>query len=154
MSTLPLQLRQLLLRSRTFISLDLLYASKQLGDLKQSLVPSLVTQHITMFMQPAANGHAYGAAADYGRPDNGYANGAGMSSARGSRAAMSSDDYRRKHDLIVQGQAVPEPFQSFEAAAFAPGIMDEVHYPAQAGPSICHLPLSPWLHQAPVPVVS
>ena len=77
-----------------------------------------------------------------------------MMSARGSRAAMSADDYRRKHDLVVQGQGVPEPIQSFDAAGFAPGIMDEVYYPVQAGPCTCHLPPSPcarlWLHQIPV----
>lgn len=83
--------------------------------------------------------------------DNGYANGAAVVASRGSRAALSSDDYRRKHDLIVQGQAVPEPLQSFDAAGFTSGIMDEVHHLVQAGSIVCHLPSHfnayHWLHE-------
>lgn len=64
---------------------------------------------------------------------------------------MSSDDYRRKHDLIVQGQAVPEPLQSFDAAGFTSGIMDEVHHLVQAGSTVCHLRshnhANHWLHE-------
>ena len=71
---------------------------------------------------------------------------------------MSADDYRSKHDLIVQGQGVPDPIQSFDATGFQPGIMDEVHYSVQAGVSMRHLTLSlpnhMWLHEAPVPYVS
>ena len=62
---------------------------------------------------------------------------------------MSPDDYRREHDLVVQGQAVPEPIQSFDAAGFTAGIMDEVHHPAQAGPILFtpFLHANSWLHE-------
>lgn len=39
---------------------------------------------------------------------------------------MSSADYRRQHDISVQGDHVPEPLQTFESVGFPPDILDEV----------------------------
>ena len=60
----------------------------------------------------AANGHA-----------NGYAsNGVG----RSSSFAMSAQEYRQQHGLLVQGRDVPDPFQTFESAGFGRDILAEV----------------------------
>lgn len=40
--------------------------------------------------------------------------------------AMSAADYRKKHDLTVTGDGVPDPFQTFEAAGFPRDILDEI----------------------------
>ncbi len=39
---------------------------------------------------------------------------------------MSASDYRRQHDIIVQGDNVPDPLQTFESVGFPPDILDEV----------------------------
>ena len=40
--------------------------------------------------------------------------------------AMTADEYRQKHDLIVQGYNCPDPVQTFEGAGFSRDILDEV----------------------------
>ena len=40
--------------------------------------------------------------------------------------AASADAYRAEHTLIVQGDNVPDPLQSFDSAGFSAPIMDEV----------------------------
>lgn len=40
--------------------------------------------------------------------------------------AASADAYRAEHTLIVQGDNVPDPLQSFDSANFSAPIMDEV----------------------------
>lgn len=45
---------------------------------------------------------------------------------------MSASEYRKQHDLTVQGQGpqdvVPEPLQTFEAAGFPPDILSQVSH--------------------------
>ena len=40
--------------------------------------------------------------------------------------ALSVDEYRREHGLVVQGASVPDPLQTFDSVGFPPNIMDEV----------------------------
>lgn len=40
---------------------------------------------------------------------------------------MSCESYRAEHTLVVQGDRVPAPLQTFEAAGFSSSIMDEVY---------------------------
>ncbi len=73
-----------------------------------------------------ANG--YGA---YGAPvqTNGHAHAAnayGAVPAARQNFASSTEAYRAEHGLIVQGEGVPDPLQSFDSANFSPAIMDEV----------------------------
>ena len=56
---------------------------------------------------PASNGNAYPPATD-------------------AAYELSADEYRRKHDLTVQGDSCPDPIQTFEGAGFTADIMDEV----------------------------
>lgn len=44
---------------------------------------------------------------------------------------MSTEAYRAEHGLVVEGEGVPDPLQSFESAGFSGPIMDEVQYFAQ-----------------------
>ena len=72
---------------------------------------------------------------------NGYASNGGMAHANGNGNAslalpasqqsfsMSCEAYRAEHQLIVQGDRVPVPLQTFEAAGFSSSIMDEVYTP-------------------------
>ena len=39
---------------------------------------------------------------------------------------LSLSEYRRAHDLIVEGADVPEPMQTFESVGFPADILDEV----------------------------
>lgn len=48
-------------------------------------------------------------------------------------------EYLRKHDMIVEGGKVGEPFQTFESVGFPRDIMDEVGY---ARATVCIRPAS------------
>lgn len=39
---------------------------------------------------------------------------------------MSTQAYRAEHGLVVEGDNVPDPLQSFDSAGFSAPIMDEV----------------------------
>lgn len=39
---------------------------------------------------------------------------------------LSAADYKRQHDIAVQGDHVPEPLQTFESVGFPPDILEEV----------------------------
>ena len=91
-------------------------------------------------MLQAANG--YGASAGYA---NGYAGNGAVAAAAvqplehrlpaGKQSfKLSADEYRRAHDLVVEGHDVPDPLQEFDSVGFPRAIMDEVlqHLPARA----------------------
>lgn len=40
--------------------------------------------------------------------------------------ALTAEQYRAEHSLVVQGDRVPDPLQTFESAGFSSNIMDEV----------------------------
>jgi ATP-dependent RNA helicase DDX5/DBP2 len=42
--------------------------------------------------------------------------------------ALTAEQYRAEHGLVVQGDRVPDPLQTFESAGFSSNIMDEVLY--------------------------
>ena len=79
-------------------------------------------------LAPQANGYGGGHAAP--AQANGHAHGAGQYGAAVPAArqnfAATADAYRAEHGLIVQGEGVPDPLQSFESAGFSAPIMDEV----------------------------
>lgn len=77
-------------------------------------------------LQASTNGHASNGAM-------GYANGSGNGNvahvlpASQQIFSMSCEAYRAEHGLVVQGQSVPAPLQTFEAAGFSENIMSEVY---------------------------
>ncbi|KAA6428079.1 MAG: RNA helicase DRH1 [Trebouxia sp. A1-2] len=84
---------------------------------------------------PVANG--YGA---YGAPvqTNGHAHAAnayGAVPAARQNFASSTEAYRAEHGLIVQGEGVPDPLQSFDSANFSPAIMDEIRRAGYKAPT-------------------
>ncbi len=77
---------------------------------------------------PTFQANGYGA---YGAPaqTNGHAhtaNAYGAAPAARQNFASSTEAYRAEHGLIIQGEGVPDPLQSFDSANFSPAIMDEV----------------------------
>lgn len=46
---------------------------------------------------------------------------------------VSASEYRRQHDITVQGSDVPDPLQTFESVGFPPDILDEVRCAIGAG---------------------
>lgn len=87
-------------------------SSLSLCLLKQAVKLTHVVCKLPGPLLQAANGHA-----------NGYAsNGVG----RSSSFAMSAQEYRQQHGLLVQGRDVPDPFQTFESAGFGRDILAEV----------------------------
>ncbi|KAG2452819.1 hypothetical protein HYH02_002165 [Chlamydomonas schloesseri] len=89
---------------------------------------------------PASGGDYY--SRDRGRDDyasngNGAGNGNGYASTTFQKTGMtgapvstdgfmSASDYRRQHDISVQGDHVPEPLQTFESVGFPADILDEI----------------------------
>eukprot|EP00193_Tetraselmis_chui_P004067 CAMPEP_0177768674 /NCGR_PEP_ID=MMETSP0491_2-20121128/9858_1 /TAXON_ID=63592 /ORGANISM="Tetraselmis chuii, Strain PLY429" /LENGTH=522 /DNA_ID=CAMNT_0019285519 /DNA_START=255 /DNA_END=1820 /DNA_ORIENTATION=+ len=65
-----------------------------------------------------------------GGGDNGALNsyGGNVPSAGGAVGAgfLPVAEYRQKHDLVVLGEAAPDPFQTFDSVGFPPDIMDEI----------------------------
>ena len=47
--------------------------------------------------------------------------------AKSTAGFMSVQEYRRQHDLRVEGSNPPDPLQTFESVGFPPDILDEVH---------------------------
>ncbi len=45
---------------------------------------------------------------------------------------LSTEQYRAEHGLVVQGDRVPPPLQTFESVGFASVIMDEVLHSASS----------------------
>lgn len=79
----------------------------------------------SLFLQANGYGGGYGAPAQV----NGAAHAAnhyGATPAARQNFAASADAYRAEHTLIVQGDNVPDPLQSFDSAGFSGPIMDEV----------------------------
>ena len=70
------------------------------------------------------NGHSNGYA-NGGYTANGTSNGYHKAPAQPAYD-LTPEEYRSKHDLVVLGDSVPDPIQSFDAAGFTPDIMDEV----------------------------
>ncbi len=75
-----------------------------------------------MLQVPSSNGHSNGVAA----PANGHAK--HVIPAAGQNFTMSMEQYRAEHGLVVQGDRVPDPLQTFESVGFTSNIMDEVLY--------------------------
>ena len=77
-------------------------------------------------LQASTNGHASNGSMAHA---NGNGNAAHILPASQQSFAMSCEAYRAEHQLIVQGDRVPAPLQTFEAAGFSGNIMDEVYTP-------------------------
>ena len=77
----------------------------------------------------AANGYGGCGGGGYA---NGYANGSAGQSAQHALPTgkqsfkLSADEYRKAHDLTVEGHDIPAPLQEFESVGFPAAIMDEV----------------------------
>lgn len=88
------------------------------GCAKLLTVPSL-------YLQANGYGGGYSAPAQV----NGAAHAAnhyGAVPAARQHFTASAEAYRAEHTLIVQGENVPDPLQSFDSAGFSAPIMDEV----------------------------
>ena len=96
------------------------------GGFPSRMLPLLLSALCLLLQQ--ANGYA----GSYAAPAqaNGHAHGSGhyAAAAPSSRQnfAQSADAYRAEHSLVVQGDSVPDPLQSFESAGFPAPVMDEV----------------------------
>ena len=78
--------------------------------------------HTTVFLQANGYGGGYAAPAAHA---NGHSNHYGERPTQGN-FAQSADGYRAEHGLVVEGEGVPDPLQTFESAGFSAPIMDEV----------------------------
>lgn len=58
---------------------------------------------------------------------NGHSNHYGAVPSSTQNFALSTQAYRAEHGLIVEGDNVPDPLQSFDSAGFSAPIMDEVY---------------------------
>ncbi|BDA41823.1 DEAD-box ATP-dependent RNA helicase 14 [Coccomyxa sp. Obi] len=78
---------------------------------------------------PSSNGHTHGAAP----LANGHAK--HVLPAGGQNFTMSTEQYRAEHSLVVQGDRVPDPLQTFESVGFASSIMDEIRRAGYKAPT-------------------
>ncbi|KAK9819794.1 hypothetical protein WJX72_002458 [[Myrmecia] bisecta] len=87
------------------------------------------------YHQPAANGHtSHQNGASTASVNAPIRASAATTAARGNYD-MSASAYRAQHDLVVMGDRVPDPIQSFEAVGFTSDIMDEIRRAGYALPT-------------------
>lgn len=86
---------------------------------------SIWPKHFEVDLQASTNGYAANGAVSHA---NGHTNGnaAHVLPSGQQNFTMSCAAYRAEHGLVVQGDSVPEPLQTFEAAGFSSNVMDEV----------------------------
>lgn len=82
-------------------------------------------------MQQGSYGGSYGAYGAQAAVPTGAAPGP-FHRLPGGPQPMTAADYCRAHELITEGQNVPEPVQTFEAAGFPRDILEEVTLPASS----------------------
>ncbi|XP_057769332.1 ATP-dependent RNA helicase-like protein DB10 isoform X2 [Salvia miltiorrhiza] len=61
--------------------------------------------------------------------------GYGPHPSNGADSIVSAEAYRRRHEISVTGDNVPQPFTSFEATGFAPEILREVQHAGFSAPT-------------------
>lgn len=90
------------------------------------------------YQAPVSSSHGYERpVANHSYPPSNSISGSGMQSQYqlqqpqalpSSRSGpVSSSEYRRQHDLTVQGEDAPDPFQTFESVNFPRDILDEIY---------------------------
>ena len=96
------------------------------SKLQRRFITWLLRSNVCCALQ--ANGYGgYAAPA----PANGHSNHYGSVPSARQNFSMSTEAYRAEHGLVVEGEGVPDPLQSFDSAGFSGPIMDEVQYFAQ-----------------------
>ncbi|EIE25575.1 DEAD-domain-containing protein [Coccomyxa subellipsoidea C-169] len=91
--------------------------------------PAGYVRYLSCDMVPSSNGHSNGVAA----PANGHAK--HVIPAAGQNFTMSMEQYRAEHGLVVQGDRVPDPLQTFESVGFTSNIMDEIRRAGYKAPT-------------------